>query len=35
LLLNLVKFAGESGEGPLMELPGDFEEQLKRIGYAT
>jgi hypothetical protein len=35
LLLNLVKFAGKSGEGPLMELPGDFDEVLKRIGYET
>ena len=35
LLLNLVKFAAESGEGPWMELPGDFDEVLKRIGYET
>lgn len=34
LLLNLVKYAAESGVGPLMELPGNFEEQLKKIGYA-
>jgi hypothetical protein len=34
LLLNLVKFAGESVQGPLMDLPGNFEEQLKRIGYS-
>jgi len=34
LLLNLVKFAGESGEGPLMELPGDFGKLLNRIGYS-
>jgi hypothetical protein len=33
LFLNLVRFAAESVERPLMELPRDFEEQLKRIGY--
>jgi hypothetical protein len=34
LLLNLVKFAGDAGDKPLMELPPDFEELLKRIGYS-
>jgi hypothetical protein len=34
LLLNLVRFAGEGAGKPLMELPGDFEEQLNRIGYS-
>jgi hypothetical protein len=34
LLLNLVKYAAESGDGPLLELPGDFEEHLKRVGYS-
>ena len=34
LLLNLVSFAAESVETPLMELPRDFEEQLQRIGYS-
>jgi hypothetical protein len=34
LLLNLVKFAGESLDAPLREVPGDFEESLKRIGYS-
>jgi hypothetical protein len=34
MLLNLVRFAAESAERPLMEVPWDFEEQLKRIGYS-
>jgi hypothetical protein len=34
LLLNLVKFAGESVGKPLMEVPGEFEELLIRIGYS-
>ena len=34
MMLNLVKFAGETAQGPLADLPSDFDEMLKRIGYS-
>jgi hypothetical protein len=35
LLLNLVKYAAPSTDRPLVDLPGDFNELLKKIGYET
>ena len=34
LLLNLVKYAAEWVRSPLMELPPDFKDELKRIRYS-
>jgi hypothetical protein len=33
LLRNLLKFAAQNAGQPLAELPGDFDEQLKKFGY--
>jgi hypothetical protein len=33
MLLNLIRYAGEGLGGPVTSLPGDFEQQLKQIGY--
>jgi hypothetical protein len=33
LLLNLIQYAAQDRRRPLAELPADFEEQLKAIGY--
>jgi hypothetical protein len=33
LLFNLIQYAGLDRQRPLAELPADFEEQLKAIGY--
>lgn len=33
LLLNLIQYAAQDRQRPLAELPADFEQQLKAIGY--
>jgi hypothetical protein len=33
LLLNMIQYVAEGCDTPLAELPADFEEQLKAIGY--
>jgi len=35
LMLNLVRYAAGSAGEPLAALPGDFDEQIKAIGYKT
>jgi hypothetical protein len=34
MLLNLIQYAASSSNGPASALPGDFQSQLKAIGYA-
>jgi hypothetical protein len=33
LLLNMLRYAARDTEQPLAELPADFEQQLKTLGY--